>query len=409
MLNEGVADFLGGNAAASGDVRYGPDGVVRFANLRLVSPLVSVTSGEGSYSRDGRLAVNARGVSRQYGPLGRGLMDAATDPDAVITASRPDFGIGLAGLEARLVGTRGGYRVSATGQTDYGPLTADLTLGTGATLTVMLIAPDLGGIAFAGSLRRTPAGPFAGELTANGQGVIGLVRLDASGAYQEALVSLRARDTVLPGPAWFSVNQAIVDARIVLYEKPWIVADVQLAGARIGAFDLAAARAKIDYRDGRGTARALVEATSGVPFRLALNAEMQPGLWRATRLAVARTGIPHDQPGAHRARQEQLRTAADAHRLWQRQRAAGRHLWQRPCTAKPDGEHRRRVAQCLRARARRGWQRKRQPRFCASFVQRFPARRCAPDGYRFHPHHCWKSPSARRWTLTSLAGCWRTG
>ena len=175
-------------------------------------------------------------------------------------------------LRADITGTRNGYRLDATADTDYGPLTADVVLGTGNQLTLDINSANLAGIDFSGSLSQTPAGPFAGRLDANGRGVAGIVRLDAVGQYQQALVNLRARDTVLPGPANLAIGSAIVDARIILYDQPYVVADAQLAQTVFRSLNLNAARAKIDYRDGSGTAKVLAEGVSGVPFRVAANA-----------------------------------------------------------------------------------------------------------------------------------------
>src|SRR3546814_2199185 len=47
---------------------------------------------------------------------------------------------------------------------------------------------------------------------------------------------------------------------------------------------------KIDYKGGSGKAQALVEGTSGVPFRIAANADLTPELWRASVRGRA-TGI----------------------------------------------------------------------------------------------------------------------
>ncbi len=281
LFNESVRDFLGGNAVASAYVRYGGDGIARFRNLRLSSPMVRITGGSGSYAPDGTLAFNADGMTDQYGAVGVRLAGMISDPRASITIERPDFGIGLANVRADITGARNGYRLDATADTDYGPLTADVVLGTGEQLTLDINSANLAGIDFAGSLRQTPAGPFAGRLTADGQGIGGVVRLDAEGQYQEALVNLRARNTNLPGPMPVSIGSAIIDARIVLYDTPYVVADAQVAQARWGGLDLTAARAKIDYRDGRGQAKLLAEGVSGVPFRIAANANLQPDLWRA--------------------------------------------------------------------------------------------------------------------------------
>lgn len=282
LFNEGVKDFLGGNAVASSDVRYGSDGVVRFANLRLNAPLLRVTGGQGSYSPEGQINLQANAISDQYGKVGLRVAGTVANPKAHVSADRPGLGIGLANLEADVTGAANGYRLMATGDTDYGPLTADVTLKTGNALAVQINDANLSGIAFAGSLNQTRAGPFAGQLTANGSGLSGIVRLQALGKFQEAIVNLRATDTVLPGPANLAIGSAIVDARIVLYDKPYLVADAQVADTQVGGYNLNAARVIVNYRDGRGQAKALVEGAGGTPFRLAMNADLQPSLWRAT-------------------------------------------------------------------------------------------------------------------------------
>ncbi|QNE04126.1 translocation/assembly module TamB domain-containing protein [Croceicoccus marinus] len=297
--NESLADFLGGNAVAGADIRYGGDGTLRFRNLRLESPGARITGGYGSYSPDGRIALNADGVSEAYGAIGVRVAGTISDPDARITAERPGLGIGLANLDARVTGAPGGYRLVADADTDYGPLTADVVLGMGDVTTLDITEANLGGIAFAGSLRQTPSGPFAGRLTADGQGLGGVVRLSAQGQYQQALVNLRARNTQLPGPGNFAVESAIVDARIVLYDQPLVKADAQLAGFTYGTTRLAAGRVKVDYRDGRGNAQVLAEGVAGVPFRVAANADLQPDLWRIAAKGRAR-GIEFSTNGPAR-------------------------------------------------------------------------------------------------------------
>ncbi|MBJ7437623.1 MAG: translocation/assembly module TamB domain-containing protein [Sphingopyxis sp.] len=291
LFNSGVRDFLGGNATASGDVRYGTDGVVRFSNLRLAAPRLRVTGGQGSYAPNGQIRMTARASSTDYGPVGVQLAGTISDPRAVVTADRPGLGIGLANLVARINGAPNGYRLAATGDTDYGPLSADVVLLTATgPLTIDIERGDLSGIGFDGRLVRSDAGPFVGQLNASGQGLGGLVRLSAAGQHQAAAINVRANDVVLPGPAKLAVGSAIVDADVTLYDTPHVVADIQIAQTRIRDYDIAVGRVKIDYRDGRGKAQALVEGTSGVPFRIAANADLTPGLWRASVQGRA-TGI----------------------------------------------------------------------------------------------------------------------
>lgn len=291
LFNSGVRDLLGGNVVATSDVRYGTDGIVRFANLRLTSPLLRIVSGQGSYAPDGQVRLAARASSTEYGPLGVQLAGTISDPRATLTAERPGLGIGLANLVAEINGAPNGYRLAAKGDTDYGPLSADVVLLTAAgPLTIDVERGDLSGIGFNGRLVQSSAGPFVGRLNASGQGLGGLVRLSAAGQYQAASINVRANDVVLPGPAQLAVGSAIVDADVTLYDTPHVVADIQIAQTRIREYDIAVGRVKIDYRDGRGKAQALVEGTSGVPFRIAANADLTPQLWRASVQGRA-TGI----------------------------------------------------------------------------------------------------------------------
>ena len=291
LFNSGVRDFLGGNATASSAVRYGTDGVIRFSGLRLTAPRLRITGGQGSYAPNGQIRLTARANSTDYGPVGVQLAGTISDPRAVVTAERPGLGIGLSNLVARVNGAPNGYRLAATGDTDYGPLSADVVLLMAAgPLTIDVERGDLAGIGFNGRLVQSEAGPFTGQLNASGQGLGGLVRLSAAGQYQAAAINVRANDVVLPGPAQLAIGSAIVDADVTLYDQPHIVADIQIADTQIRDYDIAVGRVKIDYRNGSGKAQALVEGTSGVPFRIAANADLTPELWRASVQGRA-TGI----------------------------------------------------------------------------------------------------------------------
>lgn len=288
LLNDGLRDFLGGNAAAATNVHYGTDGTVRFTDLLLTSPAVRIAGGSGSWSPDGRITLNAKGTTDAYGRVGVEVAGTISDPRATVTAERPGFGVGLANLRADVTGAPNGYRLKTTADTDYGPLRADVVLGMGDQMTLAISDADFAGIGITGSLTQTQSGPFAGRLEANGRGLGGVVRLAAEGQYQEALFNLRARGTTLPGPANLSIGSAIIDGRAVLYDQPYVVAKADMSQVAFGAFNLAAAHAEVNYRNGSGRARLLAEGVSGVPFRIAANAEMEPKLWRIAAEGRAR-------------------------------------------------------------------------------------------------------------------------
>ena len=280
LFNAGVRNFLGGNAVMSTRFGYSPTGVVTFQSLSLNAPQFRVTRGQGRFDpANGALLVDADAYSTQYGPLYARVTGSSTAPVVRLRAPRPGVGIGLANLDARVVGRGGAYQVNASGGTNYGAFTADVLVTPGNQLAVDIRRVLFAGIDFAGRVVQTAAGPFAGQVRFAGNGLNGNVALGAQGKYQRASVNARAAGATIPGMAGFSIGRAIVTADAVLYDKPQIVADAQVANLRYGATLLQAGRVKVNYRDGAGTAQALFNGSNGVPFRLAVNSRLSPSLY----------------------------------------------------------------------------------------------------------------------------------
>lgn len=281
LFNSGVQDFLGGNALIAANVSYGSDGVTRVSRVNVSAPQFRLTSGQGSYASGGGIRFAGRGYSNQYGPLSVDLSGSLSAPVAKVVAARPGFGVGLANVTATIRGNRSGYGIIARGESDYGPFTADLDLLSGRRATTINIkTANFAGVDLSGQIQQSSAGPFVGRLSANGSGVNGFVQLAAVGGYQRAIIDATARNAMFPGPAKLAIGQAIIAADIILYKQPQITADIQLADTSSGTLSIAAARAKIDYRGGSGTAKLLAEGRNGVPFRVAANAALTPSLWR---------------------------------------------------------------------------------------------------------------------------------
>jgi len=278
LFNAGVRTFLGGNAVVATNFGYSPEGIVTFNNLRLIAPQFRVTRGAGRFDpATGAVLVDADAYSTQYGPVSARVTGSAAAPVVVVRAARPGLGVGLANVQARIVGRGGSYAVVASGGTNYGPFSADVVVTPGNQLAVDVRRVVFAGIAANGRIVQTAAGPFAGALAFNGQGLTGQVRLANQGGYQRADVAARAYNAVVPGVADFTIGRAIVDASVVMFPRaPQVVADVQIADTRYNSFVLRSGRAKVNYVGGRGTAQALLEGSSGVPFRIAANAQLAP-------------------------------------------------------------------------------------------------------------------------------------
>ncbi|SFP36812.1 translocation/assembly module TamB domain-containing protein [Sphingomonas rubra] len=278
LFNDGARSFLGGNAVVRADIGYSLEGIVSFRNLRLNAPQFRVTRGEGRFDpRTGGVLVSADAFSSQYGPLSARVTGSATNPVVVLRAPRPGVGVGLTNLNARVVGRGGAYAVTASGDTSYGPFTANVLVRPSGQLSVDVRRVVFAGIVANGRIVQTAAGPFAGALSFNGRGITGRARLADQGGFQRADIAARAYNATIPGQVDFTIGRAIVDASVVLLpDAPRVVADVQLGDTRYGPTVIQAARAKVNYVGGRGTAQALLTGSSGLPFRVALNARLSP-------------------------------------------------------------------------------------------------------------------------------------
>ncbi|HYI41938.1 MAG TPA: translocation/assembly module TamB domain-containing protein [Allosphingosinicella sp.] len=281
--NPTAAGVLEGNATASANVAMTPAGVITLGDVRLSSPGLRITSGSGTIWPDGRINIRAAGVSRAYGALAVVVTGTATRPQIQLRAANPGFGIGLRDVTATVRAVAGGYAINAKGQSAYGPFEADVTILSGrGPMTIDVRRLVFAGMTFTGRVVRTPAGPFVGTLSMTGQGLQGTIRLAAAGRYQRADIDAIANGAQIPGENPILIQRGIVRASVILYpDAPHIVGDAQLAGVRANNFFLARARAKIDYRGGNGLAQVFAEGTSGMPFRVAVNAALSPNLIRA--------------------------------------------------------------------------------------------------------------------------------
>ena len=282
LLNDGLQGFLGGNALIVANVGYDSNGVATIDRLNVAAPAFRLTEGRGQYNANGQIRFTARGSSNQYGPLGVDVTGTLERPVARIAAARPGMGIGLSNVAATLVGNNGVYTVTGRGDSDYGPFDANalVTMGNGPLRVALRPGTQFGGVGLVGTIAQSAAGPFVGRIDANGAGLVGNVALSAQSGVQRALITANGRAVSLPGNVGFSADRALVNADIILYEKPQIVADVQLVGAQMGELAIAGARAKVNYRGGQGQAQLLAEGRSRYPFRMAANAMLQPDLWR---------------------------------------------------------------------------------------------------------------------------------
>src|SRR5690606_23612674 len=128
----------------------------------------------GRYGPGDRIRFEAAGTARSYGPFSIDVTGTTTAPVVRLRAARPGLGIGLADVDAVIRGSAAGFVVSARGQSQYGPFTADLTILTGTgPLTFDIRRLTFAGLDFSGRIAQSAAGPFVGTLTMTGSGLNG--------------------------------------------------------------------------------------------------------------------------------------------------------------------------------------------------------------------------------------------
>lgn len=280
IFNESARNFLGGNAVLSSDIGYDTSGVVTISNLKVAAPQFRVVKGSGQYQLSGALRFDADAVSTQYGPISLSARGSATNPDIVLRAAHPGFGIGLADLVAHVRGRQGAYAALARGNTDYGPFNADVVISPGTPMTVAVNKLLFAGVDFHGKLAATASGPFAGTLDFSGSGLSGKVTLAAAGKAQRADVAAHAYHARIPAKVDFTIGRALINATAILYPQgPAIKGDAQVADLHYGPSAIAKARATIDYANQKGSAQLVASGSNGVPFNLALNARLAPEQW----------------------------------------------------------------------------------------------------------------------------------
>jgi len=280
--NDTIRDLLGGDATITARVAMEPSGLVRVGDVRLASPDLHVASGGGIYRRDGSLDLRFNGISDAYGPLTVHVTGTARAPRVALEAANPGFGIGLRGVTASVRAVAGGWAIQATGQSAYGPFSADVVILSGrGPMRIDVNRLTFAGIEFRGRLVRTAAGPFAGTLTMAGQGIEGTVRLAAAGRYQRLDIAATASGARTPGDVPIIVQRAIVRATIILTPQPSITGDAQLAGLASGSLFVQRARVRANLQGGTGTVQLFAEGRRAVPFRVAANAAVTPQAIRA--------------------------------------------------------------------------------------------------------------------------------
>jgi translocation and assembly module TamB len=274
LTNETIQGLLGGVGTVTANIDMAPSGIINVSDVRLSAPKLRVRSGGGVYRPDGSIDLRLAGDSSDYGPLAVRVTGRASAPRIELAAASP--GYGLTNLTANVRATAQGWALDARGDSAYGPFTADVViLSNRGPLTIAVNRLTYAGINFAGRVAQTRAGPFAGTLTLEGQGLTGNVTLADAGRRQQIVVAATANAARTPGDDPIIVQRGRVQVTITLPADNRgaldIVGGAELAGLANGDLFVQRARVQFDVSGGDGTAQLFAEGRRGVAFRIAAN------------------------------------------------------------------------------------------------------------------------------------------
>ena len=244
----------------------GPDGILYFRGLRLASPGLQLT-GNGYRRRDGTFHFEGTGRQAQYGPVAIVLDGDIARPTIDLRLARPNDGLGLRDVTARLQPVPAGFDFAARGTSRLGAFTTTGTilLPQGRQAVIRVGALDVAGTRAAGDLVIVPGG-FDGRLAVAGGGLSGELLFRPQNGVQRVEARLEARGAAFAGA---TVRAGRLDLALLLDPAGTTVqATATAQGLRYGGASLARLAANVRLVDGVGEIRAAIAGSRGRSFDL---------------------------------------------------------------------------------------------------------------------------------------------
>jgi translocation and assembly module TamB len=259
----------------------GPDRIIRFTNLRLIAPKLTL-AGSGIRRIDGTFQFEGAGGHADYGPLRLALDGRIERPRIAARFERPVAALGLTdvllGLEPHPVG----FAWRAEGGSTLGPFngTGNILLPQGQPAIIQIGALNVSGTRASGALRSDPGG-FTGRLTVAGGGLDGTLLFNPFGGNQRIGVDLAASDARFVGPPPIVIRRGTIEGVVLLDPAGTSVEGRIVArGVSRGPLSIASLDAQASLRGGAGQARIRIAGSRGRDFAFNALADIAPGRYR---------------------------------------------------------------------------------------------------------------------------------
>ncbi|MBW0145418.1 translocation/assembly module TamB domain-containing protein [Sphingomicrobium clamense] len=277
--NEFLAGIAGGNPVIETRIAQGPGGELRFDNLSIEAPKLSL-SGSGRRRADGTFAFEAEGTHDDYGPVILTLDGELTRPTILLQLAAPNEALGLRDVTLDLTPDENGFLYEAEGQSRFGPFASEgaILLPEGRQGAVDIASLRLAGSEGSGRLNIVEGG-LDGTLRLAGGEIGGTIAIAPVGDGQQRIaLELTLDDANFPGPPPMQFADGDVDAVILLGGDGGLQAQGRIATRRadIGGLDVTRLDASVRYANGRGSFDAQMEGQRGADFDLVLSGTLAP-------------------------------------------------------------------------------------------------------------------------------------
>jgi translocation and assembly module TamB len=279
LTNAGAMEFLGGLPALDGSFALAPDGRISVSGARFTSPNLTFADARASYDpASGRFTLDAAGRSRDFGPVLITAAGTSTAPTATVKLASPGFGFGVTDFVADVRPAPGGVLVVARGDSPQGPLDGRVVVGfgQGRPLTLDIERAAIASLGASGRLVQTAAGPFAGTLMIDGQGVDARLDLSAQGELQRVDMSARAANARLPLPTPISIAGGAARGTMLLVPgRPHLTGSFRFTGVQRDTVVLTVLEGTANFAGTSGLATVSARGRAGDGEPLVANARVQ--------------------------------------------------------------------------------------------------------------------------------------
>ena len=270
------------------------DGTLRFVNLRIMAPGLSL-AGSGLRRRDGSFAITGAGRQARYGAYSLALDGPIARPRLDIALASPNAALGLTDVKLRLDPSTEGYTWQGRGQTRIGPFEGQGRLGLprGAAAIIDIARLDISGINATGRLAARQAG-LDGLITLSGSGVSGTLGFMPENGVQAINAAVKARNMRLAGPPSIAAQSGSFSG-LIRFDRDGILINGTATGQGLQYRNLSLARmaANIKLRGGAGEVRASFAGSRGRSFDLQTVVQVSP-----ERLSIVGQGSVDRRPVA---------------------------------------------------------------------------------------------------------------